>query len=815
MTSGCTVCVRGFPCELPPERVVDKLTVHFQRARNGGGEIANIEFAPESPDCAMVTFEEAAVALRVLKTDKQLLTVGGESYPLRVSPSAPGLNPNQITSATKKARNFLFSFHLEGCLEEIPGKSQLEISGAPLIFLRVSMEIDYGRVPGGKEILQSLCKQYGDVVFKFRPQEMTCLAKGPFTELQAFSSELLRGFQSKQKSSCPPAERRRSAGKAGGGGRSLQGVRKTQAEGKPQKATGEGPPPRNPKEKHTEPPLEDFSLVMDSDVYLYMREFCQKEFSSILLQHQVGLVDVSGGGIATLYLQGAPQGPGALAPAHLALSRLSRQLEASLRKEEISQRDLGGAEGARGLLGELRRLCPRLLCHQDEERLSLIGDRVDVSQAKQYVQGFIAAREPARDVPQAASMAQVRGKSPTPVRHVPRKGSWPRRSSGKTGCQLATRFNTPDPSASRPPFPRLDAPSGELLPGDPFQAADPHPAEAGSHTLQGAPAPPAPLETQADSPATPLGGPREARRSLGSEHPAPFGAPSGSVGSLGLFGGPKVSDLGRPDSPVLPKPPVDKPSPVARSRAGPLPHPSWEESLPPLLQQDLSRGRAVGRGQEAGLPLPEQQPPLSCPRMMAAQRGGVSQGGPPAAQGTGPPGCLCECFGYSELAVEGPEDEALAELCRGLRACHDGVVVLRERHRLGLSYPPEAKQQVLEALRSFSARRLAVLTEQLLSQDAQQQGRTQEDAGRAEIQRPPPQQIGKGSTAGPVGHPPWHPLSLAGESLAASWVPRAPDAPQPTAEQNFPSSGKAWLSRKLARTPAAGEGCPGEPGTEA
>lgn len=56
---GRTVRVGGIPTDIPPERVADKLTIHFLRARNGGGEIADITLVAGSPACALVTFEEA------------------------------------------------------------------------------------------------------------------------------------------------------------------------------------------------------------------------------------------------------------------------------------------------------------------------------------------------------------------------------------------------------------------------------------------------------------------------------------------------------------------------------------------------------------------------------------------------------------------------------------------------------------------------------------------------------------------------------------------------------------------------------------
>ncbi|XP_077171219.1 uncharacterized protein LOC143826342 [Paroedura picta] len=710
MSSGCTVCVCGFPADLPPGRVIDKLTIHFQRMRNGGGEIADVEFAPESPDCALVTFEEAAVAQRVLKTDKQVLAVGGKSYPLRVGPYTPGLDPNEV-------------------------------------FVYVSMKIDYGRVLGGKEILQSLCQHYRDVAFSFHPQETTCLAKGSFTELQAFSSELLRGFQSQPRNSTPgevsgPGRRSPADKAACGHGSPLQSVPKSPAEERSQGAARVGPPPRRAKGNLAE----DVSLVMDFDVYLYMRKFCQKELSGILLQHQVVMVDVSSDGIATLYLQTAARGPAgdtALASARLALSGLSQKLEASLRKEKISQRELGGSEGARELLGVLQNLCPRLLCHQDEEHLSLIGHRLDVSLARQCVQSCLAARAATRAQQQPAVPQEgSEERHPRPVGHVPRAASLPRRGSlprglgGKVGCKLATQFNVSDASTSLPPVPL-----GGLLPGDPSQTADRHPTETRSHSLLAALAPesgaPAqqPVGTLSRSPLPSSG----AQRSLDSDHPLPLGAPSRSFGLVGAVGtaDARVSDLERSSTSWFPKSQgcrdsVDKLLPVAPIPAGHLQQAPREES-PPLLQQEVP---PEGRGQEAGLPVPQQHPLSST--LLAAQGEGVSGEGPWPAQEAGvpagPPDPLSQHFGYSELALEGPEDEALADLCSLLEASHSGVAISREKHRLGLSYPREAERQVLEALRCFSAQRVALISEELRAYNAQQ-GNIQED----------PSETGKGS----------------------------------------------------------------------
>lgn len=55
--AGRTVRVHGFPAELPPDRAADKLTIHFLRSRNGGGDIAEVRVLRGSPPCALITFE--------------------------------------------------------------------------------------------------------------------------------------------------------------------------------------------------------------------------------------------------------------------------------------------------------------------------------------------------------------------------------------------------------------------------------------------------------------------------------------------------------------------------------------------------------------------------------------------------------------------------------------------------------------------------------------------------------------------------------------------------------------------------------------
>lgn len=51
--------VLGVPDDiLATVRMVDKLTIHFQRPRNGGGEVKRVQFPAYSPGQAFVIFEE-------------------------------------------------------------------------------------------------------------------------------------------------------------------------------------------------------------------------------------------------------------------------------------------------------------------------------------------------------------------------------------------------------------------------------------------------------------------------------------------------------------------------------------------------------------------------------------------------------------------------------------------------------------------------------------------------------------------------------------------------------------------------------------
>ncbi|NXS61217.1 IN35 protein, partial [Brachypteracias leptosomus] len=94
--AGRTVRVRGLPADLPPDRVADKLTIHFLRSRNGGGEIADLQVLPGPRGCALITFEAPEVARRILAVKDHVLSVGGRKYPLEVTEHVAELSPDEV-----------------------------------------------------------------------------------------------------------------------------------------------------------------------------------------------------------------------------------------------------------------------------------------------------------------------------------------------------------------------------------------------------------------------------------------------------------------------------------------------------------------------------------------------------------------------------------------------------------------------------------------------------------------------------------------------------------------------------------------------
>ncbi|XP_063259959.1 uncharacterized protein LOC134553800 [Prinia subflava] len=418
--AGRTVWVQGFPAELPPERAADKLTIHFQRTRNGGGDVAEVRVLPGSPPCALITFEVPEVAQRILNVKNHVLAIGRTRYPLEVILHPAELSPDEI-------------------------------------FIAACMTIDYSRLPMGKTLLRDLQKN-SNVQLSFDSKNMHCIVQGPFTQLQILSQDLLDSLQLKNQS---VGEIFRPGSRCSSEEMGMQEhqqvldfIQSAQETAKlpngdqVHETAAKVPSPQSPVRGEA---VEDFSLPMDLDIYLYMQKVCAAEYQGVLRQHHVEVVDVMANGTAILYLRPAGGGTGnrnALRQAHLALQQLHQQLKASLHKEKIAKERLGmDSQELTALTCELQQLCPQLLCHEDGKNLYLLGKPIDVSQAKQFLQDSVTRRSAARTVSPLSS-SQPSGTTeaalPLPKEPVgtPARRLSPSRLEVKGEFKLAANFST-------------------------------------------------------------------------------------------------------------------------------------------------------------------------------------------------------------------------------------------------------------------------------------------------------------------------------------------------------------------------------------
>ncbi|XP_074705997.1 uncharacterized protein LOC141934438 [Strix aluco] len=753
--AGRTVRVGGLPADLPPDRVADKLTIHFLRSRNGGGEIAELRVLPGgSGPCALITFEAREVAQRILKAKSHVLSIGGKKYPLEVTAHGVELSPDEI-------------------------------------FIRTCMIVDYGKLPAGKTLLRNLHKGYSNVQFNFDSKNTHCIVKGPFTELQAFSRDLLGSLNLKSQAageillpgSSHVAEetRTQSHPQAPDPAASAREAAKLPNWDQVCEKAAKAPSPRGPVDGEAVEDLEDFSLVMDSDIYLYMQRFCTAEYRGVLRQHRVDVVDVSSDGIAILYLQpsaGVSGDMDALRQARLALQQLYQQLEVSLRKEKITKEGLHMDSQALGALTrELQKLYPQLLCHEDEKQLYLIGNLVDVSQAKQYLQDFGTRRGAAHAVgtlssglpsrPATSRTAEAALHEPKALMDASTSRLSPGRPELKGELKLAASFSAlrADKSqASRALSRNRDAPpagqaqlSGEhVLEADALGPSDPaaqtqqlQPCVSTGEVVLG----PA-VESEQKDPKEwdhVKGGARLTRhRALSppagkgsgtSQHPGDSQG-SGAVKHHPLASTSSAFDVTGTSSALDSKPSGPRPL-LRRSNSFSLPRPtgsaqpqepgraggrvSEELSLDSLqwsYLKDVCRAAIDELCRDGAVQISERRSgDCTVLTLRAADRSELLQAKwKVEALVQKCPDLVCQSMSYSELAVDGPDDSALSELCSLLRENSLQVGLSKDKYNLYLACPKEVLPGVTEAFRIFSSRRLCTLKSSSLSPGQESMG---------------------------------------------------------------------------------------------
>lgn len=662
------------------------------------------------------------------------------------------------------------------------------------IFIRACVIVDYGKLPAGKTLLRNLHKDYSNVQFNFDAKNAHCVVKGPFTELQAFSRDLLASLNLKSQpvgeilqpgsSHVAKETRMRDHQQVPDATETAQERAKVPNWDQVCEKAAKVPSPRGPVDGEAVEQLEDFYLVMDSDIYLYMQRFCAAEYQGVLRQHRVDVVDVSSDGIAILYLQpsaGVSGDMDALRQARLALQQLYQQLEVSLRKEKITKGGLDmDSQALRALTHELQELYPQLLCHEDEKQLYLIGNLVDVSQAKQFLQDFSAKRGAARTAgtvssslpshPATSHATETALHKPKAPVDASASRLSPGRLESKSELKLAANFSSLKVDRSQASrglllnqdssplgqaqlsgqhLPEVDA----LGPSDPTaltQQYQPH----GSTKDMG-------LGSAADSQQK---DPKEWDHAKGGarlmRHKAlsPFGGKenstlqhpgdskdSGSVkhhpltSTSGTFDVTRISSaldskpsesrplLRRSSSFSLPRSKEsDKPQDAGRAGSGGG-RVSAEMSLDSLqwsYLKDVCRSVIDELCRDGGVQISEHRTgDCTVLTLQAVDRSKLFQAKwKVEALVQKCPDLVCQSMSYSELAVDGPDDSALSELCSLLRGNALQVGLSKDKYKLYLACPKEMLSGVTEAFHVFSSRRLRALKSSSLSSGPESTG---------------------------------------------------------------------------------------------
>ncbi|XP_072417651.1 uncharacterized protein [Chiloscyllium punctatum] len=371
-----TIQVSDLPTGISKRTLEDKLMIHFLRSKNGGGEIIDIVFPSESATSALIVFEEAEVAQRVLNVGNHVLGIAGKHYKLKVESACSEIKVDQI-------------------------------------ICHISMTIDYGKLLGGKRLMKYLQKKYSNVQFIFDQKADKCNVAGNFSQIQELSGEihhLLSLKPNQTNSGFHEAEQLQydhSENSAMGHSDSIRKLaRKLSIDSSVQeeflelqsKNGVQGSDNDNVKrdvnfqqgrEQHTGN-IEDYILMMDSDIYKYIQKFYKDSYENILCQYHVKVLDVTSEDITTLILQSTPDCSDSklsVLQAHQDLSKLYQSFEFRLRKEQIYKNDItSNVSLLQTICASLQVQFPKINLSENENYLYLIGTSDDCSLAKKYLQ---------------------------------------------------------------------------------------------------------------------------------------------------------------------------------------------------------------------------------------------------------------------------------------------------------------------------------------------------------------------------------------------------------------------------------------------
>ncbi|XP_078080114.1 uncharacterized protein LOC144500679 isoform X2 [Mustelus asterias] len=368
-----TIQVSALPTGISKQSLEDKLMIHFLRPKNGGGEIMDVLFPPESPTSALIIFEEAEVAQRVLRVENHVLEINGGHHKLKVEPACTEIKVDQVIR-------------------------------------HVSMTIDYGKLQGGKLLMRHFQKAHRDIQFSFEQKTEQCNVAGTFSAIQELSGQIHHlldlnpnqtnsdsyqaeqhhhgGFQNSalvSRSQVAP----KSNAESGAEGKCVELQTKIRMRGFAHDSVRKDTNLQQGSERQTRN-YEEYTLLMDSDIYRYIQKFYKDAYQDILRQHLVKVLDFTSEDITTLILQEASDcsdSKVSLPQAHQELSKLYQDFEFRLRKEQINKKDITpDATVLQNIYANLQVQFPKINFNENENYFYLVGTSDDCSLAKKYLQ---------------------------------------------------------------------------------------------------------------------------------------------------------------------------------------------------------------------------------------------------------------------------------------------------------------------------------------------------------------------------------------------------------------------------------------------
>ncbi|KAK1799360.1 hypothetical protein P4O66_007601, partial [Electrophorus voltai] len=292
------------------------------------------------------------------------------------------------------------------------------------VILKMSVTIDCSQLPQGKETVKTLSKEFPGLHVHFLRQQRQCSLHGLYSEVQSVVShlvELLGDHDPPEENSSSYRRDRNQGSWTNQGNLKDQEARPTdQTHGlhvgwlnlndqrilsseilmwkNPSKegtnvdlsmAQTHGTEKR--KEWTEELGVEALSLIVEADVFAYLRTRSSKEYENILDRHGVHVVDVTSEGVTTLYLQSDAKAKTrseiqkCMKQAHEELSQIYHQLEGNLRRAQIRRSTLSLRGGDTAAFEDLQSLLPKVLISYDQTYVYIVGQSSEVSRAKQIL----------------------------------------------------------------------------------------------------------------------------------------------------------------------------------------------------------------------------------------------------------------------------------------------------------------------------------------------------------------------------------------------------------------------------------------------